>query len=143
MKIGITYDLKTAAKAGAPDDADEEFDSPHTIEAIAKVLRDRGHEIVLLGDDREFLEKALAQRPDFVFNFAEGHGISRSREARVPAALLRGREFVVEGKLPGAAGERIVKQLLANGPDAVAQTKGCALRWTWSNVDEGAFTRLI
>ena len=42
-----------------------------------------------------------------------------------------------------AAGERIVKQLLANGPDAVAQTKGCALRSTWSNVDERAFTGLI
>ena len=35
MKIGITYDLKAAAKPGVPDDADEEFDSPHTIEAIA------------------------------------------------------------------------------------------------------------
>jgi methylglutaconyl-CoA hydratase len=42
-----------------------------------------------------------------------------------------------------AAGERIVKQLLANGPEAVAQTKGCALRSTWSNVDEKAFTGLI
>jgi methylglutaconyl-CoA hydratase len=42
-----------------------------------------------------------------------------------------------------AAGERVVKQLLANGPDAVAQTKGCALRWTWSNIDERAFTGLI
>ena len=29
----------------------------------------------------------LADTPDFVFNFAEGHGISRSREARVPAVL--------------------------------------------------------
>jgi D-alanine-D-alanine ligase len=88
MKIGITYDLKmAAADAGAPDDAFEEFDSPHTIEAIAGVLRGLGHEVVLLGDGREFLEKVLAARPDFVFNFAEGHGISRSREARVPAAL--------------------------------------------------------
>src|SRR5260370_35223484 len=85
MKIGITFDLKTSAKAGVSDDADEEFDSPHTIEAIAKVLRGRGHEIVLLGDGREFLEKVLAEWPDFVFNFAEGHGICRSREARVPA----------------------------------------------------------
>jgi methylglutaconyl-CoA hydratase len=42
-----------------------------------------------------------------------------------------------------AAGERIVKQLLANGPDAVAQTKGCALHSTWSKVDEKAFTGLI
>jgi methylglutaconyl-CoA hydratase len=41
-----------------------------------------------------------------------------------------------------AAGERIVQQLLANGPDAVAQTKACALR-SWSNVDEKAFTGLI
>jgi D-alanine-D-alanine ligase len=86
MKIGITYDLKTAP-AGLPDDAFEEFDSPHTIEAIARALRARGDDVALLGDGREFLEKVLAERPDFVFNFAEGHGISRSREARVPAAL--------------------------------------------------------
>jgi len=67
--------------------AHEEFDSPQTIEAIAQVLRGRGHEVVLLGDGREFVEKALAEKPDFVFNFAEGHGREPSREARVPAAL--------------------------------------------------------
>lgn len=89
MKIGITYDLKTASPHDAhlPDDHQEEFDSPHTIEAIARVLRELGHEVVKLGDDREFLEKVLADPPDFVFNFAEGTGISRSREARVPAVL--------------------------------------------------------
>jgi D-alanine-D-alanine ligase len=87
MKIGITYDLKTTAAAGAPDDACEEFDSPRTIEAIANALRGRGHQVVLLGDNREFLDKVLAEKPEFVFNFAEGHGISRSREARVPAVL--------------------------------------------------------
>jgi D-alanine-D-alanine ligase len=87
MKIGITYDLKLDARAGAPDDADEEFDSPHTIDAIARVLSGLGHEVVLLGDGREFVEKVLTQRPEFVFNFAEGHGSSRSREARVPAVL--------------------------------------------------------
>jgi D-alanine-D-alanine ligase len=86
MKIGITYDLKSSSHGGA-DDADEEFDSPHTIEAIAKVLRGMGHTVALLGDGREFLEKVLAEKPDFVFNFAEGHGVSRSREARVPAVL--------------------------------------------------------
>ena len=89
MKIGITFDLKTPGQlpAGVPDDFQEEFDGPHTIEAIAQVLRDLGHRVVLLGDGREFLEKVLADPPDFVFNFAEGHGISRSREARVPAVL--------------------------------------------------------
>ena len=46
-----------------------------------------GHTVVLLGDGREFLDKVLADPPDFVFNFAEGRGISRAREARVPAVL--------------------------------------------------------
>lgn len=89
MKIGITYNLKSSAPKtpGIPDDADEEFDSPHTIEAIAKVLRAMGHTPLLLGDGRAFLESVLAERPDFVFNFAEGTGVSRSREARVPAVL--------------------------------------------------------
>jgi D-alanine-D-alanine ligase len=89
MKIGITYDLKASVPHGpdVPDDADEEFDSPETIEALAKVLRGMGHTIALLSDGREFLERVLAEKPDLVFNFAEGHGISRSREARVPAVL--------------------------------------------------------
>jgi D-alanine-D-alanine ligase len=43
--------------------------------------------VVKLGDGRELLERLLADPPDFVFNIAEGHGISRSREARVPAVL--------------------------------------------------------
>src|ERR1700751_5744621 len=89
MKIGITYDLKNAGPLdpSLPDDLQEEFDSPHTIEAIAAVLRGLGHHVVRLGDNRKFLQKILADPPDFVFNFAEGTGVSRSREARVPAVL--------------------------------------------------------
>ncbi len=89
MKIGITFDLKANMPTGPniPDDAYEEFDSPQTIDAIAGVLRNNGHDVVLLGDGRELVENVLRERPDFVFNFAEGHGISRSREARVPALL--------------------------------------------------------
>jgi len=88
MNIGITYDLKSAdAAPHLPDDHQEEFDSPHTIDAIARELRALGHQVTKLGDGREFLEKVLATPPDFVFNFAEGTGVSRSREARVPAVL--------------------------------------------------------
>jgi D-alanine-D-alanine ligase len=89
MKIGITYDLKTDAPAGAdvPDDHQEEFDSPTTIEAIAAVLRGLGHQVEKLGDGRPLLERLLAEPPEFVFNFAEGQGVGRSREARVPAVL--------------------------------------------------------
>jgi len=89
MIIGITYDLKTTGPVdpSLPDDFQEEFDSPATIDAIARVLRDLGHRVIKLGDGRDFLQQVLATPPDFVFNFAEGTGVSRSREARVPAVL--------------------------------------------------------
>ena len=89
MRIGITYDLKSGIPISAdlPDDFQEEFDSPATIEAIASVLRGLGHDVEKLGDGRELLERLLADPPDFVFNFAEGQGIGHSREARVPAVL--------------------------------------------------------
>src|SRR4051812_31658207 len=89
MRIGITYDLKADGprRADLPDDFQEEFDSPATIEAIAAVLRGLGHDVILLGDGRELLERLLADPPEFVFNIAEGQGVGRSREARVPAVL--------------------------------------------------------
>jgi D-alanine-D-alanine ligase len=89
MRIGITYDLKVDAPppAGKPDDFQEEFDSPVTIEAIASVIRRLGHTVEKLGDGRNMLRRLLADPPDFVFNLAEGQGIGRSREARVPAVL--------------------------------------------------------
>jgi D-alanine-D-alanine ligase len=89
MRIGISYDLKTDTPLAAhlPDDYQEEFDSPLTVEAVAGVLRGLGHNVELLGDGRELLQSLLSNPPDFVFNFAEGHGVARSREARVPAVL--------------------------------------------------------
>jgi D-alanine-D-alanine ligase len=89
MRIGLTFDIKsnTPHPEGVPDDAQEEYDSPGTIDAIAAVLRELGHEVDLLGDGRDLLVRLLDDKPDFVFNFAEGQGIGRSREARVPAVL--------------------------------------------------------
>ena len=86
MRIGIAYDLKAddPAPAGEPDDFQEEFDSPATIEAIAVALRGLGHEVDKLGDGRELLERLLARPPDFVFNFAEG-SIVGSTESFLPA----------------------------------------------------------
>src|SRR5438093_723982 len=89
MRIGITYDLRqdSPLPVSAPDDLYEEFDDPVTVGAIADVLRGLGHEVVELGNGREMLKKLLADPPEFVFNFAEGQGIGRSRESRVPAVL--------------------------------------------------------
>src|SRR5207248_3212313 len=65
MKIGLTYDLKTDepgnGRADLPDDLQEEFDSPGTIEAVARVLRGLGHEVIKLGDGRELLEPLLVK----------------------------------------------------------------------------------
>jgi D-alanine-D-alanine ligase len=89
MRIGITYDLKADLPAGidVPDDHQEEFDSPATVEAIASLMRRLGHEPALLGNGPGMLQQLLNDPPDFVFNIAEGQGVSRSREARVPAVL--------------------------------------------------------
>jgi D-alanine-D-alanine ligase len=87
MRIGIACTLKPSGPlpAGAPDDLHEEFDSPVTVNAIADVFRSLGHTVTELGDGRQFLEAVLKSPPDLVFNFAEGAGVSRSRESRVPA----------------------------------------------------------
>jgi D-alanine-D-alanine ligase len=89
LRIGITFDVKVEGPSVAelPDDHQEEFDSPATIEAIVAVLRELGHEVEKLGDGRDMLRSIMNRPPDFVFNFAEGEGIARSREARVPAVL--------------------------------------------------------
>ena len=88
MRIGIAFDLAPAiGSSDGPDDRYEEYDKPETVEALARVLRDEGHEVILLGDGRAFLERVLADPPDFVWNLAEGEGIGRCREARVPATL--------------------------------------------------------
>jgi D-alanine-D-alanine ligase len=88
LRIGIAYDLLPAdCGSEGPDDRYEEFDKPETVEAIAEVLRGEGYATQLLGDGRELLTKVLADPPDFVWNLAEGEGVGRSREARVPAAL--------------------------------------------------------
>ncbi|HEY2157765.1 MAG TPA: D-alanine--D-alanine ligase [Isosphaeraceae bacterium] len=91
MRIGIAFDLAPTGLASdgeaGPDDQFEEFDKPETVEAIAGVLRARGHEVTLLGDGPEFLRRILDDPPDLVWNMAEGTGVGRCREARVPAVL--------------------------------------------------------
>jgi D-alanine-D-alanine ligase len=87
MHIGIAFDLKADRPSAPdlPDDWQEEFDSPVTVTAIAAALQRRGHRVRELGDGRQLLEQLLADPPDLVFNIAEGEGVGRSREARVPA----------------------------------------------------------
>jgi D-alanine-D-alanine ligase len=93
VKIGLTFNLKGADKASPAgefigSDAEEEFDSPETIAALADAIRSLGHEVELLGDGEPLLRKLLdGPRPELVLNIAEGLGVSRTRESRVPAVL--------------------------------------------------------
>lgn len=104
MRIGLTFTERSVDKpnrrsaANEPsvspadslgvDDQEEEFDSPETIELIGAAIASHGHDVELLGDGEPMLRRLLdGRRPDLVFNFAEGRGGGRSREARVPAIL--------------------------------------------------------
>jgi D-alanine-D-alanine ligase len=104
LRIGVTFNAREAETdaqhapgaaqfragyLGLPgDDEQEEFDSPETIAALAAALGCLGHEVELLGDGEFMLRRLLdGARPELVWNFAEGIGHSRSREARVPSVL--------------------------------------------------------
>jgi D-alanine-D-alanine ligase len=95
VRLGFTFNVRSATEANAPvrglaGDAEEEFDPPETIQDIAAALRSLGHDVELLGDGEPLVRRLLdpsAPRPELVFNMAEGTGIGRSREARVPALL--------------------------------------------------------
>ncbi len=64
------------------------------------------------------------------FGAAEARRIGLVREV-VPAAEL------------SAAGARIVEHLLANGPEAIRQTKAHALGSAWGGFDDATFERLV
>ncbi len=93
MRIGLTYTLKSPALTPAPhddwpDDAEEEFDGPETVQALADTIRSLGHDVALLGDGEAMVRRLLtAPRPDLVVNMSEGRGNTRCREAWVPAVL--------------------------------------------------------
>jgi D-alanine-D-alanine ligase len=89
MKIGLSYDIKQQATGieGMPEDAFEEYDSPETVEALAAAISSYGHTVLRLGGGRDLIKNVLENRPDLVFNIAEGLGNYRSREAQVPSIL--------------------------------------------------------
>jgi D-alanine-D-alanine ligase len=65
------------------DDAYAEWDSAETIDAVASALSAYG-DVIRLEATEEFPERLRAERPDIVFNIAEGLNGS-NREAHVPA----------------------------------------------------------
>lgn len=88
MRIGFTYDLRSAWKAdGYSDDETGELDYPDTIDGITASLQRLGFEVEPIGRLPQLAEALVAgRRWPLVFNIAEGmHGLAR--EAQVPALL--------------------------------------------------------
>ncbi len=87
VKIGVTYNLKHAESTmGIAPDEQAEYDSMDTVLAIESAIRNLGHNTVLMEADETLPLKLLHEKPDLVFNIAEGRG-GRAREAQVPALL--------------------------------------------------------
>ncbi len=86
MKIGIAFNLRKKPAPNEPQDKYAEYDEMTTIDAIKKALESRAHTVVLLEADENFIEKVKEERPDFVFNIAEGIS-GPGRESYVPVVL--------------------------------------------------------
>jgi D-alanine-D-alanine ligase len=81
----ITHDARAEEEppSNSIDDVYAEWDSATTIDAVASALSTYGT-VVRLEADQDFPERLRAERPDIVFNIAEGlHGTNR--ESHVPA----------------------------------------------------------
>lgn len=80
MRIGFTYNIKDPVTKGT--DLHAEYESPETITAIREGLTAYG-EVIMLPCDYGLMQLLMADRPDVVFNIAEGWG-NRDRESFVP-----------------------------------------------------------
>jgi D-alanine-D-alanine ligase len=63
-----------------------EWDDEETINAVKNAIEIAGHEVILIEADENAFEKLKTERPDIVFNMAEGHGGS-ARESYIPSIL--------------------------------------------------------
>lgn len=84
LKIAFTHNLKSSCS-----EAEAEFDTAETIEALRTALVNLGHEVHLVevsGPPSRVIARLEALQPDLVFNTAEGH-YGRYREAFYPAVF--------------------------------------------------------
>ncbi len=84
--VGLTYNLKKPSVPGVAQDDQAEYDSMGTVLAIKAALEQLPCRVTLIEADESLPDKLIANKPDIVFNIAEGRN-GRGREAQVPAML--------------------------------------------------------
>ena len=93
LVVGLFFNLKRIDPKASGDDAEAEYDSPKTVDAIAAAIRSHGHRVVKIEATPEFPTRVARSKIDVAFNLAEGVR-GRAREAVVPAVLdLLGIEY--------------------------------------------------
>lgn len=81
MKVGITFNLKQHES-----DKNAIYDNPLTIEAVKQALQNKGYQVKLYEvSSKAFFYNLLLDKPQIVFNMAEGQGVYG--EAYVPTIL--------------------------------------------------------
>jgi D-alanine-D-alanine ligase len=85
LVVGIIYNLKKGIKTEI-EDAEAEYDSIDTVNAIKTVLENHNIQTVLIEADVSLSQKLRDTHIDIAFNIAEGIR-GRGREAQVPALL--------------------------------------------------------
>ena len=87
LRVGFTFNRqRIRPEVTGEHDAEAEYDSPETLDAIRHAIESHGHEVIELEATPDLPARIVASRPDVVFNIAEGSG-GRGREAHVPALL--------------------------------------------------------
>lgn len=87
MRIGLVYNLRKeyVKKEDEPIDAEAEWDSEKTIQALSDAIRYNKHIVIDIGNPLNLIYKnELLKEVDLVFNIAEGVK-GRCRESQVPA----------------------------------------------------------
>ncbi|MCL6451845.1 MAG: hypothetical protein K6T75_11180 [Acetobacteraceae bacterium] len=75
-----------AADVEVPPDAQAEYDSQATVDAVAGALRAGGHRVIPIEADAAALDRLRSEPIDIAFNLAEGLR-GESRESHLPAVL--------------------------------------------------------
>ncbi|MFH1858143.1 MAG: D-alanine--D-alanine ligase [Candidatus Omnitrophota bacterium] len=136
MKVGLIFNQKKALSNAAVSEKEEvqgasdaedaflEWDEAETIQAIAHALKLR-HDVILIEADKQVSQRLKAERPDIVFNIAEGRQ-GPLREAEIPT-LLESLEIPYTGSDPEtltitldkAWTKRVVRRFGIQTPDSL------------------------
>jgi len=86
--VALLYNLKDHMRmeTAAPPDALAEYDTPDTVQALQRALRDGGHQVTPLEADETLVDTVRQANVDICFNLAEGRR-GEARESQVPALL--------------------------------------------------------